>query len=183
MQRTRTLFVILVIALLAGCAGDNKPAATTPAPGQTRAHATLKATSNSHVSGTLQLVATDNGVHITGQVRGLQPDSDHGFHIHANGDCSAADAKSAGGHFNPANAPHGHPDFGPRHAGDMPNQHANADGVATVDVTAHDIELGTGSDIDVLGGAIIVHAKPDDYTSQPSGAAGARIACGVITAD
>ncbi|HET7300300.1 MAG TPA: superoxide dismutase family protein, partial [Oleiagrimonas sp.] len=47
----------------------------------------------------------------------------------------------------------------------------------------HDIELGTGSDTDVLGGAIIVHAKPDDYTSQPSGAAGARIACGVITAD
>lgn len=183
MQRIRTLFVILVIALLAGCAGDDKPAATTPAPGQIRAHATLKATSNSHVSGTLQLAATDNGVHITGQISGLQPDSDHGFHIHANGDCSAPDAKSAGGHFNPANAPHGHPDFGPHHAGDMPNQHANADGVATVDVTAHDIELGTGSDTDVLGGAIIVHAKPDDYTSQPSGAAGARIACGVITAD
>src|SRR5699024_2436021 len=150
---------------------------------ETRAHATLKATSGSDVSDQLTLATTGNGVHISGQISGLKPVSVHGVHIHAKGDCSAPDAKSAGGHFNPENQPHGHPDSGPRHAGDLPNQRANADGVANVDVTAHDIELGTGSATDVLDGAIIVHAEPDDYRSQPSGAAGARIACGVITRD
>lgn len=163
------------------------PATTAPtvggAPIAARAHATLQARSDSKVGGRLAFVATGGGVHITGRITGLKPDSIHGFHIHEHGNCSAPDANSAGGHFNPQNQPHGQPAQGPRHAGDLPNQHANDQGVATVDVTAHDIVLGTGGANDVLGGAIIVHAQPDDYTSQPSGNAGARVACGVITRD
>ena len=199
MTRITALLAFASVALLAGCANDNQtaPASATaaapPASSRTaspasadasaRAHAVLASASGSDVSGTLSLASTDEGVHITGRITGLKPDSTHGFHIHEHGDCTTPDASSAGGHFNPARQPHGRPGEGQRHAGDLPNQKANADGVATVDVLAHDVELGTGGSTDIIGGAVIVHAKPDDYTSQPSGDAGARIACGVITRD
>lgn len=185
MARMTSLLAVLLIVLLAGCSGGNgqNPASSTNAANGTRAHAVLASASSSHVSGKLAFVSTDHGVHITGRISGLKPNSTHGFHIHANGDCGAPDASSAGGHFNPTQQPHGHPESAPHHAGDIPNQQANADGVATVDVVAKGIELGTGSDNDVLGRAIIVHAQADDYTSQPSGASGARVACGVITRD
>jgi Cu-Zn family superoxide dismutase len=148
-----------------------------------RARAELASASDSDVSGSLEFASTDQGVRITGRIAGLKPGSTHGFHIHEHGDCSSPDASSAGGHFNPTQQPHGHPAQGQRHAGDLPNQTADAVGVASVVVLAHDVELGTGGSTDILGGAVIVHAKPDDYTSQPSGDAGARIACGVITRD
>ena len=173
MQRAVTLLAIVSLALLAGCA------AQAPAGAQ----ADLVSTSDSHVSGRLSFAATDQGVHVTGRIKGLKPGSTHGFHNHENGSCDAPDASSAGGHFNPARQPHGHSGNGPHHAGDIPNQKADADGVANVDVVVPGIELGTGGDTDILGRAIIVHAQPDDYTSQPSGASGARIACGVITRD
>jgi len=158
-------------------------ASPAPAGSSARAHAVLASASNSDVSGTLSFAGTDQGVRITGRITGLKPDSTHGFHIHEHGDCSTPDASSAGGHFNPTQQPHGHPDAGRRHAGDLPNQQANAEGVATVDVLAKDIQLGTGGNTDILGDAVIVHAQPDDYSSQPSGNSGARIACGVITHD
>lgn len=180
MTRIISLFAVISIALLAGCSAGSDQASE---PAATSAHATLIATSGSEVAGKLMFAPTDQGVHITGRIAGLTPNSTHGFHIHANGNCAAPDASSAGGHFNPAQQPHGHPGSSPHHAGDIPNQHANADGVATVDVVVPGIELGTGGDTDVLGRALIVHAQPDDYTSQPSGAAGPRIACGVITRD
>lgn len=185
MTRITSLLAVASVVLLAGCAGGNDSATTasTNADASAGAHVTLAATSGSDVSGKLAFVSTDQGVHITGRINGLKPDSTHGFHIHENGNCKAPDASSAGGHFNPAKIPHGHPESAPHHAGDIPNQHANASGVATVDVVVPGIELGTGSDTDALGRALIVHAQADDYTSQPSGAAGARIACGVITRD
>lgn len=181
MARPASLLAVVSLFLLcAGCSVTRQPG---PAPAPAHAHVVLAAASGSHAAGHLALVATPAGVHITGRIRGLAPDSTHGFHIHATGDCSAPDASSAGGHFNPTYQPHGHPGSASHHAGDMPNQHANAAGVASVDVLDPDIELGTGSATDVLGRAIIVHAQADDYTSQPAGAAGARIACGVITRD
>ncbi|HET9819195.1 MAG TPA: superoxide dismutase family protein [Rhodanobacteraceae bacterium] len=197
MTRVTALLAFASITLLAGCAPDNQgapesptasPTASAPMPSAStdasaRAHAMLASASDSDVTGKLAFVSTDQGVRITGRIAGLKPDSTHGFHIHEHGDCSTPDASSAGGHFNPMQQPHGHPAQGPRHAGDLPNQTADAEGVATVDVLAHDVELGTGGSTDILGGAVIVHAKPDDYTSQPSGDAGARIACGVITRD
>ena len=203
MTRITALLAFACVALLAGCTNDNQgapasPAASpataaspassptaspAPAGSSARAHAMLASASNSDVSGTLSFASTGGGVRITGRITGLKPDSTHGFHIHEHGDCSTPDASSAGGHFNPTQQPHGHPGEGQRHAGDLPNQQANAEGVATIDVLAKDIQLGTGGSTDILGGAVIVHAQPDDYSSQPSGNAGARIACGVITRD
>jgi Cu-Zn family superoxide dismutase len=185
MARVNAFFAVASIALLAACATAKQqaPAVPTSSDYAARAHATLQSASGSDVAGTLSFVNTGEGVRITGRITGLEPDSTHGFHIHQNGDCGAPDASSAGGHFNPTHQPHGHAGQAASHAGDLPNQHANADGVATVDVLAHGVELGTGGNTDILDRAIIVHAKPDDYTSQPSGDAGSRIACGVITRD
>jgi Cu-Zn family superoxide dismutase len=185
MTRLVSFSAIAAAVLLAGCTVDSDQASTSAAtPGtSTSAHVVLASTSDSNVHGRLSLASTDQGVHVTGRISGLQPDSTHGFHIHENGDCSAPDASSAGGHFNPTQQPHGDADKGPHHAGDIPNQQSDASGVATVDALVHDIQLGTGSDTDALGRAVIVHADPDDYMSQPAGNAGARIACGVITSD
>ena len=143
--------------------------------------ANLASASGSLVSGRLQVMSMGaNAVHIAGDIGGLAPGSSHGFHIHEKGDCSAADASSAGGHFNPAATPHGRMDDGPHHAGDIDNVVADAQGVAHVNMHVPGLTLGTGAANDVAGRAIIVHADADDYHSQPSGNAGKRLACGVI---
>jgi Cu-Zn family superoxide dismutase len=119
-------------------------------------------------------------VHLIGRITGLTPGSTHGFHIHEHGDCSAADAGSAGGHFDPTRSEHGDPAAMIHHAGDIANLVADAQGDVGVDVTVHGVSIDTGTSDDVLGRAFIVHADPDDYTTQPAGNSGARIACGVI---
>jgi Cu-Zn family superoxide dismutase len=140
---------------------------------------TLMPASGSLVSGRLNATPIQDGVRITGEIGGLPPGSTHAIHIHEKGDCSAADATSAGGHFNPAQQPHGRVDSGPHHGGDMDNIVANASGVARVDVHALGVSLGGGA-TDIGGRAIVVHAMADDYVTQPAGNAGARVACGVI---
>lgn len=166
---------------IAGC-GTTPPSPAAPAPVERDAVANLASASGSLVSGRLQVMAMGaNAVHIAGDIGGLAPGSSHGFHVHEKGDCSAADASSAGGHFNPAGSPHGRMDDGPHHAGDIDNIVANAQGVAHVNMHVPGVTLGTGAANDVAGRAIIVHADPDDYASQPSGNAGKRVACGVIT--
>ena len=141
----------------------------------------LASASGSLVSGRLQVMSMGSGVHIAGDVGGLEPGSSHGFHIHEKGDCSAVDASSAGGHFNPTAAPHGRMETTPHHAGDMDNIVADGEGVAHVNMHVGGVTLGGGGPTDISGRAIIVHAQPDDYSSQPSGDAGARVACGIIT--
>jgi Cu-Zn family superoxide dismutase len=128
----------------------------------------------------LTLRAEADGVHLSGTLRGLPPNGEFGFHIHEKGDCSAPDASSAGGHFNPTNAQHGNPQGAAHHAGDMLNAKSDARGVAQVDATAAGVTLGGGQPDDVRGKAIVLHEKADDYASQPAGNSGARIACGVI---
>lgn len=167
----------LLIAL-AGASMSSNDALAAPAA---TARATLKATAGNTASGMLDLTQTTGGVKITGAIRGLSPNSHHGFHVHENGDCSAPDAKSAGGHFDPTHYPHGKPMGPPHHAGDMPNIDADAKGVATVDVTVNGVTLG-GGPTSVLNRAIVVHENADDYKTQPSGDSGSRIACGVISA-
>lgn len=158
-------------------------AAAEPAAGSAEyATVNLASASGSLVSGTLRIVPMGDGVHITGEVGGLRPNSAHAFHFHEIGDCSAADASSAGGHFNPTGSVHGRVGAGPHHAGDMDNIVANADGVAKIDVHDSDVSLRRGAPNDISGRSVIVHAGADDYTSQPSGNAGARLACGVIEA-
>lgn len=170
---------------LAGCAGTapmakRSTSATAPASTAQQAVANLASASGSLVSGKLTLMPMGDGVHVTGQIGGLSPGSQHGFHIHEKGDCSAADAFSAGGHFNPTGQPHGRAMQGAHHAGDSDNVVANASGVANINTHVMGVTLGGGAANDIAGRAIVVHAAPDDYTSQPSGNAGARVACGVI---
>lgn len=143
--------------------------------------AKLKPTHGNTVNGSLRLTAEPSGVRIAGTVEGLKPSSEQGFHVHENGDCSAPDASSAGAHFNPTSQPHGDPKAdGPRHLGDMVNLRADAKGSAKVDAFIEGATLHTGRPDDVAGKAIVVHQKPDDYKSQPSGDSGDRVACGVI---
>lgn len=144
---------------------------------------TLASSSGSSVAGNLTVVPSADGVVVTGTVTGLEPNSEHGFHIHEFGDCTAPDASSAGGHFNPTDEPHGRTGAGEHHAGDADNIVADADGVATVDADFPGVTLGDGGPEDVAAKAIVVHANPDDYVSQPAGDSGDRVACGVITAD
>lgn len=182
----KTLLTIAIAsALLAACSSTPKTptAATAPAAKSTAqsARVNLASASGSLVSGTLTVTPMGDGVHVTGEIGGLQPGSTHGFHIHEKGDCSAADASSAGGHFNPAGSAHGKAGGGPHHAGDADNLIADAGGVAKVDAHFGGVTLGGGAANDVAGKAVIVHASPDDYKSQPAGNAGARVACGVIT--
>lgn len=177
---TRSAAVVAAVAL-AAC--TTAPVATdTPPPSQSAARATanLAPASASLTSGTMTLSTMGDGVHVGGEIGGLRPGA-HGFHVHEFGDCSAADASSAGGHFNPTNQPHGRSGPGPHHLGDSDNIVADTDGVAVVDAHLHDVTLGTGMANDIAGKAIVVHAQPDDYASQPSGDAGARVACGVIS--
>lgn len=116
-------------------------------------------------------------VHV--KASGFVPGTAHGFHVHANGSCASPDFSSAGGHFNPGGQPHG-PQDGARHAGDMPNLQADAQGKVDQKFVLKGAKLQ--GDAGLLGRAVIVHADPDDFKTQPTGNSGARIACGVIAA-
>jgi superoxide dismutase, Cu-Zn family len=146
-----------------------------------RAVAELHPASGSQVSGMVTFTQQGNRVTIVADVQGLPPNSSHGFHIHERGDCSAPDASSAGGHFNPEMHSHGGPTSPMHHAGDLGNLEANANGRAYKRIVVDHITLGSGS-TSVMGRGVIVHEKLDDYTTQPTGNAGARIACGQIAA-
>jgi Cu-Zn family superoxide dismutase len=138
----------------------------------------LKPTEGNKASGTISAATMGKGVHFTGTVSGLTPGK-HGFHIHEKGDCSAPDGTSAGGHFNPDQKPHGAPNAAEHHAGDLGNIEAGADGVAKVNMHVNGIDLDSDAH-SIKGKAIIIHAAADDLTTQPTGNAGARVACGVI---
>lgn len=143
------------------------------------ASAALKSPEGSDM-GTLALTQTGGGVHISGTINGLTP-GEHAFHIHGIGKCEPP-FKSAGGHFNPFATPHGKHGGGP-HGGDMDNLAVGDDGKVSIDVVNGGVTLnpnGKHSLFDADGSAIVIHAGADDYSSQPSGAAGARVACGVI---
>ena len=182
-MRIAPLATAVAAASLGLAACTTAPVAQAPAPA-VEMHdgvANLASASGSLVSGKLQVMSMGGGVHIAGDVGGLAPGSAHGFHVHETGDCSAADASSAGGHFNPTASPHGRMDHGAHHAGDIDNIVADANGVAHVNMHVPGLTLGGGAASDIAGRAIIVHADPDDYASQPSGNAGKRLACGIIT--
>jgi len=137
----------------------------------------LKPTEGNQVHGFVKFIQRKHSVMVRAHVEGLTPGK-HGFHIHECGDCSAPDASTAKGHFNPGRHHHGGPSADERHAGDLGNLNANDKGVADYERSDKVIHM-TGSD-SILGKAIIVHEKVDDYTTQPTGNAGSRIACGVI---
>jgi superoxide dismutase, Cu-Zn family len=142
-----------------------------------RAVCVLRPIGKSGVTGVIFFQQDGSRIHVTGKIHGLAPGK-HGFHVHQFGDLTdTAKGESAGGHWNPENMPHGAPDTKERHVGDLGNVEANAEEVAVVDEYDRMLKLH-GRD-SIIGRAVVVHAKPDTFV-QPSGAAGARVAFGVI---
>jgi len=158
--------------LLAACSNMGMPAGPT-------ATATLGPTLGNAASGTVYFTQKGDRVLVSGEVRGLPPNSEHGFHVHEKGDCSSSDAMSAGGHFNPGNQQHGRYDMAAHHAGDIPSLRADASGVAAINFETTSLRVGSGAN-DVVGRAVVVHRDKDDYMSQPAGNSGPRVACGVV---
>ena len=144
-----------------------------------RAVAQLQSTAGSTTTGTVSFSRSGDKVVVRGEVRGLKPNAEHGFHVHEKGDCSSGDGLSAGGHFNPDSKPHGNHSNVVHHAGDLPSLKADASGVARFSFESSSIAVGSGAS-DVVGRGLIVHRDPDDYTTQPTGNAGPRLACAVI---
>ena len=143
------------------------------------ATANLQPTKGNKTAGKITFNQSGDKVRVAGEVTGLRPNMEHGFHVHEAGDCSSGDGMSAKGHFNPEKKPHGHFGSRDRHAGDMPSLRADASGTAKVDTTLDIITVTAGPN-SVVGKGLIVHAQPDDYKTQPTGNAGARLACAVI---
>jgi len=146
-----------------------------------RATAALQPTKGSKAFGEATFEQAGDKVRVIVFAQGLKPNAEHGLHIHEAGDCSSGDGMSAKGHFNPHAKPHGNPASGERHAGDLPSLKAGKDGRAKIDATVDLISIGQGPG-NIVGRGLIIHADPDDYKTQPTGNAGARIACGVIKA-
>ncbi len=141
------------------------------------------ASNDGAISGEAVFTEADGGVAVHVSVTGAPTGSygSHGFHIHQTGDCSAEDFTSAGGHFNPTGAIHGGPDDAERHAGDLGNIEIGEDGSGMLMLTSDLITVGEGPN-SVVGRGVILHAGADDLSSQPTGAAGGRLACGVVEA-
>lgn len=131
-------------------------------------------------AGTVELVSTDGALSFNVAVTNI-PEGTHGFHLHTTGQCEAPDFTSAGGHLNPAEREHGHENPAGSHLGDLPNLEVGADGTASTTV-ALDAESASAVEtlFDADGTAVMIHADPDDYRTDPTGNAGSRIACGVL---
>lgn len=165
---------VLLAMLAAGLAGCESMPQDAP-----RATASLQPTKGNKTFGeaTFEQVG-GNKVRVVVFAQNLEPNSEHGFHIHEAGDCSSGDGMSAKGHFNPLGKPHGQP--GPQsHAGDLPMLKAAKNGRARLDAEIEGITVAPGP-TSIVGRGLIIHADPDDYKTQPTGNAGARLACGII---
>ncbi|MBC7544220.1 MAG: superoxide dismutase family protein [Candidatus Sericytochromatia bacterium] len=174
---------LLVTAGLVLCGGLAWAAsAKAPVPGYpTMAKAELRNTKG-EVIGDARFVEGPAGVLISIKAKGLPPGS-HGIHIHETGACDAPKFTSAGGHFHPEKHDHGFMHATGAHSGDLTNLVVAADGTVETELLAPKVTLqsGTASLLKPRGTALIIHAKADDYKSQPAGDAGDRIACGMIT--
>jgi superoxide dismutase, Cu-Zn family len=173
MRPIAALLAVVASALVSACAS------TSHAPN--RATAVLEARSGSAVTGRVDLTEKAGQVRAHVELVGLAPNSEHGFHIHEKGDCSAADASSAGGHYNPTGVVHGRAGIPPHHIGDLPSLTADANGAIHADVLVDGVTLAPGP-TSIIDRAVVVHGGRDDFTSQPAGNSGPRVACGVIVA-
>lgn len=142
------------------------------------AEATLSPRSDSKVAGSVRFTRSGEQVVVSVRAEGLTP-GEHGFHIHESGDCSAPDASSAKGHFNPGGHSHGRFDGASHHLGDMPNLRADDKGTASAEFALAGVTLDGGPG-GILGRSVVIHADADDYASQPAGNSGKRVACGTI---
>lgn len=169
----RTTLPALAAILLTGCA--SVASLPTERVGEARL-----AFANGLPAGTVQLLSNGQRVTVAVAAVGL-PSGDHGFHLHMAGRCEAPGFTTAGGHLNPGRAKHGSLAPGGSHLGDMPNLAvgANRTGTAEVELPG-DARVVLEAIFDADGTAVVIHEGPDDYTSDPAGNAGPRIACGVL---
>lgn len=182
-NKKASIWACAAVVLLTGCMvvidgtkdGHSSEAMTQDA--NAKAIAVLKATEGNSVTGEVTFTQTSDGVLIEAHVMGLSPGK-HGFHIHVLGDISAADGTSTGGHFNPEGVDHAGPESAKRHVGDLGNLEANSGGHAMYSRVDKVVQLSGENSI--IGRGITIHAGEDDLTSQPTGAAGARLAVAVI---
>lgn len=174
--------VSLLGLALAGCAADRQSLGTTRDSAPSLLLATDLKTAGGETLGTATISQEPDGARIVVQVRGL-PAGDYAMHLHAVGRCDAPDFTSAGPHFNPAGRQHGRDNPAGAHAGDLPNLTVEANGRGSGSALQPGLRLADGDAplLDADGAAVVLHAKADDYRSDPAGNAGARIACGVLT--
>ncbi len=168
-------------------AGAQQVPAVKPEPESTAVHSTLINREGKEI-GMVSIQPIEHGVRVSVHAEDLTPGS-HAVHFHEHGKCDPPDFQSAGGHYNPTGAKHGMPDMDEdfndkdHHAGDLLNQNVDKNGVMDAVMVDDTVTLnGTNALLDQDGSALIIHAKPDDYQSQPSGNAGERVACAVIGA-
>jgi len=179
------ILALVMVAAMAVLSGGDSTGAASVSSARTlkagrKAMATLDSKSGSTLTGKATFDEKSGGVLVTIEVSGAKPGM-HGVHLHETGDCSAPDAKSAGGHFNPDSSTHGAPNVDPHHAGDFGNISVGADGKGKLKLMVKGLTVAPGPH-SVVGRAVVVHADVDDLKSQPAGNSGARFACGVVTA-
>ena len=172
MKRTITALVLFGLILL-GCKSSSSNTSKS-------LQLTFETKSNSGVTGTATFTQKNNEVTLVAKLAGLKP-GEHAMHIHEKADCSAADATSAGGHWNPTFKKHGRWGNTECHKGDIGNFLADAKGNATITFKTDQWCMNCGDETkDIINKGLIVHEKPDDYVTQPTGAAGSRVACSGI---
>lgn len=198
MRHSKSLILVSVFALILGlaCAPAEEPADEEPmdeAPMEeveepaeataveARVATATLATADGTEVGSVTFTQTPAGVQVSADFHDVEGDAMHGFHVHETGECSPPDFTSAGGHFNPEGVDHACPPTTPRHAGDLGNVSISG-GTGLLDLTTDLLTVGPG-DTSVVGKAVILHAGEDDCTTQPTGAAGGRLACGVVEAE
>ena len=165
-----TLLALSIALAASGCSSMSVRSQT--------ATAQLLPTKGNAVNGTVSFIQKGDVMLVEARVTGLTP-GPHGFHVHERGNCTAPDASSAGGHFNPGGSAHGGPGSAAHHAGDLGNLEADASGTAVYKAEVSALTLS--GERSIIGRSVIVHEKADDLTTQPSGNSGARIACGLIS--
>lgn len=189
MKNLNMLFIALIVLLSACGTGSKQGEESTTETEQKEeekkvtAKAAMEPASGSEVSGEATFTQENGAVVFELTVQNLTP-GEHAVHLHEHGDCSAEDASSAGGHWNPTMKPHGKRGNGTAfHKGDIANMSVGDDGKGTLRLSIDDWTIGGPDSTNVVGKSVIIHANPDDFTSQPAGNAGARLSCGVIKAD
>lgn len=158
--------------------GSDTKGAMTVKEGGIKAQCVLNPTEGNKARGIITFTEVDDGVYVEGIITGLNPEAKHGFHIHQYGDISAANGTATGGHYNPHGKDHAGPDAAARHVGDLGNIVSSKKGIGTYKRLIKGVEVG--GEHGILGRGMIIHAGTDDLKSQPTGAAGGRIAQGVI---
>jgi len=173
MNKKIILLSIAIVAIIIACKSGNDTKANV-------LKINLEPKSNSAVSGTATFTEKNGIVTFEAKMSGLKPGV-HAIHIHEKSDCSATDASSAGGHWNPTFKKHGKWSDGEHHKGDIGNFTADANGNGTISLKTDEWCIGCGDETkDILNKGLIVHANPDDFTTQPTGNAGGRVACSGI---